>query len=342
MSSLYGNADDYKAQLRKLEQYCKSNPKDPPRHFVLAYQYLVIDSKDAAIHALQGGRQESAEGFHGQADARCAVARRVTADPGARGARRMTHQDRPGRHLASQGRRHHDRPDDHRGLAVHLEGRAGRKAGDRTQRSIEIDQRRSRSGKQRPRLDGRHGQIARARQMAVRPERSAPSDPGLSFVRVEVIRGVRSRFDTWDHQSRELVWSRKPFLKQHRLRIDEFVDMTEAARPRYCNKLTRRQKGWLIWWLPRFVRNSLALGLMSGSDKCCSGVREARSARSPQRAGAILNGRPSRSLASATYHQTRGAFATPQSSLPTSADCRSDLGSDCLWLLVHGAAGSED
>jgi len=53
MSSLYGNVDDYQAQLRKLEAYCRANPNDAPAAFVLAYQYLVIDSKDAAIAALK-------------------------------------------------------------------------------------------------------------------------------------------------------------------------------------------------------------------------------------------------------------------------------------------------
>jgi tetratricopeptide (TPR) repeat protein len=53
MSSLYGNTADYQTQLRKLEQYCKSNPKDASAYFVLAYQYLVIDSKDAAVDALK-------------------------------------------------------------------------------------------------------------------------------------------------------------------------------------------------------------------------------------------------------------------------------------------------
>lgn len=53
MSSLYGNVDDYKAQLRKLEQYCRSNPNDPAAFFVLAYQYLVIGAKDDAIKALE-------------------------------------------------------------------------------------------------------------------------------------------------------------------------------------------------------------------------------------------------------------------------------------------------
>lgn len=53
MSSLYGNVDDYQAQLRKLEEYIKSNPNDPAAAFVLAYQYLAIGAKDAAINALK-------------------------------------------------------------------------------------------------------------------------------------------------------------------------------------------------------------------------------------------------------------------------------------------------
>jgi tetratricopeptide (TPR) repeat protein len=53
MSSLYGDADDYTAQLRKLESYCKANPKNPASAFVLAYHYLVIGSKDSAVRALK-------------------------------------------------------------------------------------------------------------------------------------------------------------------------------------------------------------------------------------------------------------------------------------------------
>jgi tetratricopeptide (TPR) repeat protein len=53
MSSLYGNVDDYQAQLRKLEQFCQAHPKDAAAFFVLAYQYLVIGSKDSAVKALQ-------------------------------------------------------------------------------------------------------------------------------------------------------------------------------------------------------------------------------------------------------------------------------------------------
>ena len=53
MSSLYGNADDYQTQLRKLEAYCQAHPKDASSHFVYAYHCLVLDEKDAAIDALR-------------------------------------------------------------------------------------------------------------------------------------------------------------------------------------------------------------------------------------------------------------------------------------------------
>jgi tetratricopeptide (TPR) repeat protein len=53
MSSLYGNADDYTQQLRKLESYIKDNPNDASADFVLAYHYLVIGQNDAAIDALK-------------------------------------------------------------------------------------------------------------------------------------------------------------------------------------------------------------------------------------------------------------------------------------------------
>lgn len=52
MSSLYGDTSDYTTQLRKLEEYCKGNPTNPSSAFVLAYHYLVIGEKDAAINAL--------------------------------------------------------------------------------------------------------------------------------------------------------------------------------------------------------------------------------------------------------------------------------------------------
>jgi hypothetical protein len=53
MSSLYGSADDYTQQLRRLESHCQSNTKDAAAHFVLAYHYLVTGSQEAAIDALK-------------------------------------------------------------------------------------------------------------------------------------------------------------------------------------------------------------------------------------------------------------------------------------------------
>ena len=53
MSGLYGNPDDYTAQLRKLEAYCGEHRDDAAAYFVLAYQYLVLGSKDTAIKALE-------------------------------------------------------------------------------------------------------------------------------------------------------------------------------------------------------------------------------------------------------------------------------------------------
>ena len=53
MSSLYGNTDEYQAQLRKLEQFCGEHPDDASAYFVLAYQYLVIGAKDDAVNALK-------------------------------------------------------------------------------------------------------------------------------------------------------------------------------------------------------------------------------------------------------------------------------------------------
>jgi tetratricopeptide (TPR) repeat protein len=53
MAGLYGDVDDYTAQLRALEQHCKANPKDAPAAFVLAYHYLVEGHQDAAVRALK-------------------------------------------------------------------------------------------------------------------------------------------------------------------------------------------------------------------------------------------------------------------------------------------------
>ncbi|MCC7087331.1 MAG: hypothetical protein IT427_20205 [Pirellulales bacterium] len=53
MSSLYGDPKDYESQLRKLEQFCRDHRNDAAAYFVLAYQYLVLDSKDSAVNALK-------------------------------------------------------------------------------------------------------------------------------------------------------------------------------------------------------------------------------------------------------------------------------------------------
>ena len=53
MSSLYGNPDDYTAQLRALEQVCKDQPTNAAAYFVLAYHYLVTGAKEEATEALQ-------------------------------------------------------------------------------------------------------------------------------------------------------------------------------------------------------------------------------------------------------------------------------------------------
>jgi tetratricopeptide (TPR) repeat protein len=53
LSSMYSDTDVYTGQLRKLEAYCKANPKNPASAFVLAYHYLVTGSKDSAVRALR-------------------------------------------------------------------------------------------------------------------------------------------------------------------------------------------------------------------------------------------------------------------------------------------------
>ncbi|MFM7842946.1 MAG: tetratricopeptide repeat protein [Planctomycetota bacterium] len=53
MSSLYGDTEDYVAQLRKLEKHCQAEPTDAAAAFVLAYHYLVTGAKEEAIHALR-------------------------------------------------------------------------------------------------------------------------------------------------------------------------------------------------------------------------------------------------------------------------------------------------
>jgi tetratricopeptide (TPR) repeat protein len=53
MSSLYDDIDTYTEQLRMLEQYCKSNPKDAPAQFVLAYHYMVAGYAEEAADVLE-------------------------------------------------------------------------------------------------------------------------------------------------------------------------------------------------------------------------------------------------------------------------------------------------
>ncbi len=53
MSGLYGSVDAYTKQLRKLEDFCRTNPADAAGHFVLAYHYLVGGHVDLAADALR-------------------------------------------------------------------------------------------------------------------------------------------------------------------------------------------------------------------------------------------------------------------------------------------------
>ncbi len=53
MSGLYGDTDDYQAQLEKLAQHCQSHPTDAAAFFVLAYHYLVTGYQDEAVKALE-------------------------------------------------------------------------------------------------------------------------------------------------------------------------------------------------------------------------------------------------------------------------------------------------
>jgi len=53
MAGLYGDVDEYTQQFRALEQHSKSNPKDAPAAFVLAYHYLVTGHQEAAVNVLK-------------------------------------------------------------------------------------------------------------------------------------------------------------------------------------------------------------------------------------------------------------------------------------------------
>jgi hypothetical protein len=50
---LYGDPEDYTKQLRALEGYVKDHPDAGDGHFLLAYQYLVLGSKDNAVNQFQ-------------------------------------------------------------------------------------------------------------------------------------------------------------------------------------------------------------------------------------------------------------------------------------------------
>jgi tetratricopeptide (TPR) repeat protein len=53
MRGLYPDEETYTRQLRKLEEYVRKNPASGYAHFVLAYQYLVLGAKDAAVKQLR-------------------------------------------------------------------------------------------------------------------------------------------------------------------------------------------------------------------------------------------------------------------------------------------------
>lgn len=53
LSNLYGSVDDYTAQLRALEEFCRSHREDAGAHFVLAYHYLVGGHTEAALKPLR-------------------------------------------------------------------------------------------------------------------------------------------------------------------------------------------------------------------------------------------------------------------------------------------------
>jgi tetratricopeptide (TPR) repeat protein len=53
MSALYPDADLYTRQLRALEDFVRQHPDSGPGHFLLAYHYLVLGERDAAVGQLQ-------------------------------------------------------------------------------------------------------------------------------------------------------------------------------------------------------------------------------------------------------------------------------------------------
>jgi hypothetical protein len=53
MRGLYPDEETYTRQLRTLEEYVRKNPAAGYARFVLAYQYLVLGAKDAAVKQLR-------------------------------------------------------------------------------------------------------------------------------------------------------------------------------------------------------------------------------------------------------------------------------------------------
>jgi tetratricopeptide (TPR) repeat protein len=53
MRGLYPDEDAYTRQLRALEEYVRKDPNSGEARFVLAYQYLVLGSKDEAVKQLK-------------------------------------------------------------------------------------------------------------------------------------------------------------------------------------------------------------------------------------------------------------------------------------------------
>ncbi len=57
IQAYYNNPDTYSTQLRKLESYVLSHPKAADAHFLLGYQYSMLDHADAAKYQFQAAHQ---------------------------------------------------------------------------------------------------------------------------------------------------------------------------------------------------------------------------------------------------------------------------------------------
>jgi tetratricopeptide (TPR) repeat protein len=53
LAGLYPNTETYTAQLRRLADYVGKHPKDTSSRFLLAYHYLVLNDRDAALTELR-------------------------------------------------------------------------------------------------------------------------------------------------------------------------------------------------------------------------------------------------------------------------------------------------